>query len=50
MLGESFVISGVSGLFCRFYFILIDNPVSKQYVASDLRLLCLPMTLIHVSR
>ena len=53
-----FVILGVLGLFYRFNFILDENPVSDSvdsdqtphYVASDLGLHCLPMTLLQVSR
>ena len=49
-----FVILGVSGLFCGFYSILMENPVSNtvdhaqtpHYVASDLGLHCLPMNLL----
>ena len=39
--------------FYRFYTILMENPVSKQYrhyVASDLGLHCLPTTLLWVTR
>ena len=46
------------GSFCRFYSIFMENPISKNvdpnqmphYVASDLGLHCLPMTLSQVSR
>ena len=55
---SSFVILGMSGLFCHFYsiflwLILLANPVDPDqmphYVASDLGLQCLPMTLLRVS-
>ena len=53
-----FVILGLSGLFCRFLF-LMENSVCKHfysvdpdqmphYVASDLGLHCLPMTFLQV--
>ena len=55
-----FVISGVSGLFCSFYSMLDGKPCKlannvdanqmPYYVASDLGLHCLPMTLLRVSR
>ena len=53
-----FVTSGVSGLYCHFYFIFsgillannIDHDRMPHYVASDLGLHCLPMTLLQVSR
>ena len=55
-----FVILGVSGLFCHFFLFLTENPIGKQYsidpdltphyVASDLGLHCLLMTLLPVSR
>ena len=56
MFDVSFVILGVSGLFSRFYSILIESPVSKQsdpdqtphYVSFDLGLHCLPITLLRV--
>ena len=54
-----FVILGVSGLFCRFYFILFDGKMllansedpdqTPHYVASDLGLRCFPLTLFLVS-
>ena len=52
-----FVILWVSGLFCGFYFwwqiLLVNNVDPNQmphYVASDLGLHCLPMTILRVSR
>ena len=54
-----FAILGMSGLFCRFYSILdwklllannVDPSQTPHYVASDLGLQCLPMTLLRVSR
>ena len=54
-----FVIIGVSGLFSRFYSIFdwkimlannVDPDQMPHYVASDLGLHCLPMTLLRVSR
>ena len=49
-----FVILGLSGLFCRFYYIFDENPVSTDkthhYVASDLVLQCLLTTILRVSR
>ena len=35
-----FVILGVSGLFCHFYSILMENPVSKQCRARSDATLC----------
>ena len=43
---NSFVILGVSGLFCRFYSFMTENPG----VASDLGLHCLPIALLRVLR
>ena len=53
-----FVILGVSGLLCRFYSNFNersckqteDPDQTSHYVASDLGLHCLPMTLLRVSR
>ena len=59
ILGESMCHFGVSGLFGRSYFILmeqillaksVDPDQTSHYVASDLGLHCLPMTLLLVSR
>ena len=51
---SSLVILGVSGLFCCFYSIFeaynVDPDQTPHYVASDLGLLCLPVTLLRVSR
>ena len=40
-----FVILEMSGLYVGFSLFFIENPISKHYVASDLGLHCLPMTL-----
>ena len=49
-----FVILGVSGLFCCFYSIFeannVDPDQTPHHVASDLGLLCLPVTLLRVSQ
>ena len=56
---SSFVTLGVPGLFCCFYSIFdgkillaknVDPDQTPHYVASDLGLHCLPMTLLQVSR
>ena len=53
-----FVILGVSGLFCCFYSTIdgksckannVDHDQMPHYVASDLGLHCLPMSLLRVS-
>ena len=61
MLDGLFVILGMSGLFCHFILLLMENlkillantadpDQMPHYVASDLGLHCLPMTLLKVSR
>ena len=50
---STLVILGVSDLFCRFYFRFdekyVDPDQMLHYVASDLGLHCLSMTLLRVS-
>ena len=44
-----FVILGLSGLVCGFYSIFDGKILTSHYVASDLGLHCLPMTLLGLS-
>ena len=53
------VILGMSGIFCRFYYIFdgksllannVDPDQMPHHVATDLGLHCIPMTLLRVSR
>ena len=41
---------GVSGLFSAFILFSRENPITPHYVASDLGLHCLSMTILRISR